>query len=83
MSDEEGPDPNTDDEIDFLTLDPNYTFSFGTYYTNWAAVKVVLDSYEMEYTLDNVATLISVCILRRALHADREEGDIPNPTLVT
>jgi len=83
MSDEDGPDPNSDDEIDFLTLDPDFTFEIGMYYTNWATVKVVLDSYEMDYTLDNVAGLISVSILRRALQADRVASDIPNPSLVT
>ena len=71
----------TDGEVDFLTLSPDYVFEVGTFYTDWGAIKPVLDSHNLDYTLDNVAAIISIAILRRALPSRREVVDTPSPSL--
>ena len=53
-------------EPDFSSLSPEYTFNVCGIIARWGDLKVVFDEKGMEYTLDNVAIVMMLAILNRA-----------------
>ena len=51
---------------DFSSLSPEYTFNVCGILARWGDLKAVFDEKGMEYTLDNVASVMMLAISKRA-----------------
>ena len=51
-----------DNEINFDTLSPLFTFKVGGYLARWGDLKSVLDEYDFSYSFENIARVMIMSI---------------------